>query len=474
MEPISTDGDPYALLLTDREIANADLAQREEAAADVLAVIAKALDTADATLSGIERDGMLGPAIKRLCNELADTVHGVSDEIGGHSEEERREFARACLDDARAELELLEGVVATTSTATAGSNDGQEEDDWGSADGAASPQPANPPSSDADISSSRRASAAEKMTALTEDDMCAAVSTAQAILLDVEEVLRSVGQDEAEEIAEVGIAVARMFVWSLQSIQQSVTPQILAGTDEERNMASSKRQRSSRATSSLSQNTNDDGLEIEILDDSDIDEDNDDDISKDRADTPRPPRPAPSGPDRRVRVLWPPLGPAVASAGKWGADAASKNPILSVALAMALWPAALVAAFVGAPLVAVDHAIQKGYDANKDSSIVEAAERGAANLYQVGKLYYLCTKLVVKQSIRVGCRQIERRGGLGAVAGDVGSFAVDRALHPIETATWAWDSVKWGAGTVLDAAAFVKDVATGDAAIVGGVPADMH
>jgi len=468
MEAMSTDGDPYSLLLTDREIANADLAQREEAAADVLAVIAKALDTADATLSGIERDGRLGPAIKRLCNELADTVHGVADEIGGHSDEERREFARACLNDAHAELELLEGVVATstaiTSTAEVGSNDGREEEDWGSADGDASPQSANPPSC---------ASAAEKMTALTEDDMCAAVSTAQTILLDVEEVLRSVGQDEAEEIAEVGIAVARMFVWSLQSVQQSVTPQILAGTDEERKMASRKRQRNSRAASSLSESTNNDCLEIEILDDSDIDEDNDDDASMDRADTARPTT-ASSGPDRRVRVLWPPLGPAVASAGKWGADAASKNPVLSVALAMALWPAALVAAFVGAPLVAVDHAIQKSYDANKDSSIVEAAERGAANLYQVGKLYYLCTKLVVKQSIRVGGRQIERRGGLGAVVGDVGSFTVDRALHPIETATWAWDSVKWGAGTVLDAAAFVKDVATGDAAIVGGVPADMH
>ena len=82
---------------------------------------------------------------------------------------------------------------------------------------------------------------------------------------------------------------------------------------------------------------------------------------------------------------------------------------------------------------------------------------------------------MVKQSIRVGGRQIERRGGLGAVACDVGGFAIDRALHPIETASWAWNSVKWGAGTLLEAATFVKDVATGDAGgYVGGIPADMH
>ena len=175
-----------------------------------------------------------------------------------------------------------------------------------------------------------------------------------------------------------------------------------------------------------------------------------------------------------MRVLWPPLGPAVASAASWGADAASNNPILSVALGLALWPAAIVAAFIGAPLVAVDHAVQSTYNANKDSSVIEAAERGAANLYQVGKLYYLCSKLVIKQGIRVGGRQIERRGGLGAVACDVGGFAIDRALHPIETAGWAWDNAKWAAGTLLEAAVFVKDVATGDAGYVGGIPADIH
>ena len=308
------------------------------------------------------------------------------------------------------------------------------------------------------------------MAAISEEEMAEAVTSAQSILVDVVETLRSVGDDEAEEIAEVGLTVARMFIWSLQSIQHNVSPQLMAGTEEERKFAEQKKRRD-RASDS-------DGLQIELLDGDDESDDdaNDTDVDDTPASAVPPKRPtAPTSRDRRMRVLWPPLGPAVESAASWGADAASNNPILSVALGLALWPAAIVAAFIGAPLVAVDHAVQSTYDANKNSSVIETAERGAANLYQVGKLYYLCGKLVVKQSIRVGGRQIERRGGLGAVACDVGGFAIDRALHPIETASWAWNSVKWGAGTLLEAATFVKDVATGDAGgYVGGIPADMH
>jgi len=453
-ESSGSSGDPCPLLLTDRELASRDLANREQDAAEVLDVVGRALDAADTALSDIERDGMLGPALKRICNELADTINHVATEIGKQSEEERRKFARACLEDARNELELLESVQAVTLTSSDSSED--MEADGRSIGGD------NAPSAD----QRRPTSAAEKMSAITEEEMTEAVTSAQSILLDVEETLRSVGDDEAEEIAEVGLTVAKMFVWSLQSIQHNVSPQLLAGTEKERKMAEQRGRGGREASGS-------DGLQIELLDDDESGEDvNNDDMNDAQALPPPPERPpTPTSRDRRMRVLWPPLGPAVASVASWGADAATNNPILSVALGLALWPAVIVGAFIGAPLVAVDHAVQSTYDANKDSSVIEAAERGAANLYQVGKLYYLCGKLVVKQGIRVGGRQIERRGGLGAVACDVGGFAIDRALHPIETAGWAWNSVKWGAGTLMEAATFVKDVATGEA---GGVPADMH
>ena len=117
MEPISTDGDPCPLLLTDREIAAQTVEQREEAARDVLGLVSDALDRASETLDDLERDRLLAPALQRVCNELADVVASVAKEIGMHDEERRRDFARACLQDA--ELVLFEGDTSNTASAAA-------------------------------------------------------------------------------------------------------------------------------------------------------------------------------------------------------------------------------------------------------------------------------------------------------------------------------------------------------------------
>ena len=52
--------------------------------------------------------------------------------------------------------------------------------------------------------------------------------------------------------------------------------------------------------------------------------------------------------------------------------------------------------------------------------------------------------------MRVGKRQLDRRGGLGKVAQDVCGWTIDRALHPIETAGQAWNGLMWGAFFVID------------------------
>lgn len=425
MSPDSKSGGGESILLTDREMESVSLEKREDAARDVLIVVGEALEKASTMIDDIERDQLLGPAITRCCADLADMAAEVAAEIHSKSDDERRELARACLHDARGvREELLLTEEGDRSAGTVVLTEGA-------------------------VANAATKSAAEAMADLTEEDVVSAVNSAETILLDVEEVLRSVGREEADEIAEVGLTVAKMFVWSLQSIHGRVTPQLLAGISDEREDAGN-------AT-------------IEMLDDDS--EDNAQGKADTRASTER--SRSTTLPGRRMRALWPPLGPAVASAGQWGADAASKNPILSVALGMALWPAAIMASFVGAPLLAADWALQKGYEAAQDGPVVEAAERGAANLYEVGKLYYLCGRLVVRQGWKVGQRQVERRGGLGAVANDIGNLAIDRALHPVETATMAWDGLKWGAGALLDAGMFVKSVATGEA-VAGGVPLDMH
>ena len=68
---------------------------------------------------------------------------------------------------------------------------------------------------------------------------------------------------------------------------------------------------------------------------------------------------------------------------------------------------------------------------------------------------------MLKQSLRVGKRQVKRRGGIEKIAKDVGDWSIDRALHPLESAGMLWNSAKWSAGKVVEGVGFVKDAATG-------------
>ena len=75
-----------------------------------------------------------------------------------------------------------------------------------------------------------------------------------------------------------------------------------------------------------------------------------------------------------MRILWPPIGPAVADIASWGKESAIKTPILSIALAMTLWPAALFRAFIGGPILAVDWCLQSSYEALKEQPVMETAK----------------------------------------------------------------------------------------------------
>ena len=129
---------------------------------------------------------------------------------------------------------------------------------------------------------------------------------------------------------------------------------------------------------------------------------------------------------------------------------------------MALWPTAVVVAFIGTPILTIDYALQAGYNAVEDQPLIQNIERSAANLCQVGKLYFLVSKLMVKQSVRVGKRQIERRGGIHKVVEDLGHWTIDRVTHPIESAGMAWNTFNAGIGIVAEAISVVKDAAMGD------------
>jgi hypothetical protein len=390
---------------TDLEDAN----QESEMIQQGIDTIGDALKEASQLLDTLENDKMLGPALKRFASDLADTVGNVARDLDCNgSDENRRAWARAMLVDAQSQLALEYSYGDQQDTR------GKHVDD----------QLAHVQFQDH--------SAAKSLSGLSENELITAIDAAQSILFDIEDSLRNISEEDAEEIADVGLTVAKMFLWSLQSIHSQVSPNLLKG-------------RVNSHCHSL-------GI-VEVLDEESEDDSN--------AQTVR----ETSSHQQRFRCLWPPIGPAVASMASWTKDEALKRPILSIALAMTLWPSALIGAFIGAPIIAADWCIQSGYEKFKKTSIIETAEVSASNLIQVGRFYFLCSKLMVKQSVRVGKRQIERRGGIEQVARDIGDWTLDRVLHPVSTAGMIWDGAKWCVGAAIESATFVKDLATGEAKI---------
>lgn len=373
-----------------------------------LDTIRDALQKASQLLDDLEREKMLGRALRRFAGELADAVGNVANDLNCDGmEENRRDWARAMLVDAQSELKLQ-------------SSD-ENQIHW---DNRVDHQLTHVRFQDN--------SAARSLSILSENEIITAIDMAQSILIDIEESLRNISEDDAEEIAEVGIVVAKMFVWSLQNFHSQLSPNLLKGTQ-----------------TSHSQSL---GF-VEV-----IEEQSEDSLSQ------HSDRNSPANP-HRFRCLWPPIGPATLSLASWGKDEAMKRPILSIALAMTLWPSALIGAFIGVPILAADWCLQSTYDTLKDTPLIESAEMGASNLLEVGRFYYLCSKLVVKQSVRVGKRQIERRGGIEHVARDVGDWTIDKILHPIATMGMMLDTAQWCVGAAVGSALFIKDLATGEVQI---------
>ena len=408
---------PIHIPLTDLEESH----QRKESIENVLISIGDGLNYASELLDNLEQDGMLGPAIRRYASDLALVVGNVARDLdcgddSNHNSEDiskQKKWARAIIQDANNQLALEESSKNGTR-----SDSLQQIQRKGNND----------------------KSAAGLIAELEEDDIINAMKAAKTILLDIEEALKDISVDDAEEIADVGLVVAKMFLWGLQNVQNQVVHTMIANGSNSEDLFTQK-------------NSKDTSLEIEIIADDEDGENGTDRSSRARKSQLK---------DNRMKVLWPPIGPAVISVASWGKSEAIKNPVLSIALAMALWPTAVVVAFIGTPILTIDYALQAGYNAVEDQPLIQNIERSAANLCQVGKLYFLVSKLMVKQSVRVGKRQIERRGGIHKVVEDLGHWTIDRVTHPIESAGMAWNTFNAGIGIVAEAISVVKDAAMGD------------
>ncbi|KAL9188471.1 hypothetical protein ACHAXT_006849 [Thalassiosira profunda] len=435
-----------------------------------LQLFAEFINTAEATLNDItERessgDPVLGPGIVRACNDMADDIERVARELHMKRVEASRRLEQVMSDH---ELTLIEeGEVEEK-------KDGSE---------------------DVEATFTNSESNASLQS---HEEYITTLSSAHTVLLDLAAALRAVTQDEAQELGEVALEVARMFVWTLGVVHGNML-QMTASSDHalcaaehddarQSDEASTPQKATKQVTWGKSKSHS---PVVEVFGE----EEKSLELSPDRSastpvkDTPDQSRyapqlspipaspsvlassPSPASPiltrhaQDRIRVLWPPLLPAIAEAGRHCAGAAKDHPLSAAALGLTCGPAALAtAAFAGPPLLVADWAIQSSYDALAEHTpVIENVEKGAANALQVAKLGLLCGKLVVKQGLSVGERQIERRGGVGKICQDVAGGTVDLALHPVKTAGMAWEGLWWMGGAARDAVGFVKDT-------IGGVP----
>lgn len=391
------------LLSSDLDNARLERKREEGAAEQALEAVGSLLATADTALSDLETNHQLGTAIVRGCTDLANAIGGLASELEQQTDQERRALAEACMQDvvANQELLLMTNEVETETTE-------QQE----------------------------RPGAIQEtsLSNVSQDDMMMALAGATTLLRDVEASFRSIDESEAEEIADLALTLARLFLMSIQDFYHTITPQDLvemANQDQQKGLSSSRG--------------------IEILDEEYLELANDEASA-----TTAPPQRKKKRPTKRVRVLWPPLGPAVTDACQWSKEEAAKKPLLAVALGLCLWPVAIPTFLIATPTLLVDNFLQNTYDSFSEHSLVENLERGAAELVTAGKLCFVSGRLVTRQTLRVASRQIERRGGVERVAQDLGEMALDRAMHPIETIGMAWNGVTFGLGALRDAVVQVQ------------------
>ena len=489
-----------------------------------LQLFANFLNTAETTLNDItdrENSGhqVLGPGIVRVCNDLADEIEGVAKALDKEHRQATEHLQQVMSDH---ELCLIEEGGDTNI------DNNDEFDEKKISDEDATNQTALAMSNLAKSESlaSFQSSHEEFITTL---------STTHTLLIDMAAALRGVTQQEAQELGEVALEVARMFVWSLGVVHSNMLQMTVQNEhqvfhsstsleqvdkngedqDDERdnNNDETKQKTGGGATKHRVTWVNDNhnmglGPVVEILGE---EEKKDDQGAKKSspsilqrmfgAKTALPPsnnRNAPPGTPpkaksqlrytpqlspiassptkgssptstnivitrqsggERIRVLWPPLLPAVADASVHCAHSAQEHPLPALAVGLTCGPAMIAtAAIAGPPLLVADWAIQSSYDAlSEHTPVIENVEKGAANALQVARLAILCSKLVVKQGLLVGESQIERRGGVGKMCSDAVGGAVDMALHPIETTGVAIEGLFWMGGAVRDAVGFISE-----------------
>jgi hypothetical protein len=405
--------------------------QQYNLAQQILTVTGHALSTADRELSELERKNndntnLLGSAVMRGCRELADAVAQLASQLEQHYCDCQTTEQRAAL------VELL-----------------SRHDDFSSDDslrlqlegGGGETGDAQQPLIDTTITTRDWTELDSQQ--LQRSSNAAAAAAAQ-FLRDVEVALRGMEPAEAAELADTALAVAHVFVATLQHVHSQLTPEHLlqADSSNSRSMSSSSGTVSG-GDRSMVRNHCESSPDITIL----PDHEDADVISKDKkipmqqqqehsALTKKP---------QRMRCLWPPVGPAVADACQWGQHAVQQHRILTAVVGITLWPVVAVTAVLGTGTLLADHVLQNTYQHFADTPVVATAEMAAAQLYQTSRLAVLTAKAVARPTLRVAQRQLQRHGP------GIQEWAVYRIQHPLETVNETAQGLLWCTDQVVAA-----------------------
>jgi hypothetical protein len=164
-----------AILVSDLD-ASSPVFSQQDIATEVIHGIGEGLDHVEEILGGLENNpDLFGTAILRKCNEFADGIGHLADEMEEHSLRQRHFLAEACQQDCMTTSEY--------------NNNGDQ-----------------------------------NLSAISQDDWMEALNGASILLRDVESSFRAVGADEAQDIADVSLVVVRIFLMSFQSFRESIEP----------------------------------------------------------------------------------------------------------------------------------------------------------------------------------------------------------------------------------------------------------
>jgi len=184
-----------------------------------LQLIANFLNNAESTLNDItERESsgqqVLGPGIVRVCHDLADEIENVAKELRKEHTRAARHLAHAISDH---ELTLLEegGTANNNNNNNEGVKDEEvvnsnSEVEAVSTNKTALAHPTTLPSSESVASFQ------------SQEEFISSLSTTHTLLIDTAAALRAITQQEAQELGEAALDVAGMFLWSLGRVHSNM------------------------------------------------------------------------------------------------------------------------------------------------------------------------------------------------------------------------------------------------------------